>query len=223
VVIAGSPGENLRDRVVEVEWLLASSQLSLDSEYYICKNIIPPLERIFNLVGANVRQWYDEMPKFRGLRKLVKGTEDDAGNKVRAKAMIIESYMTKSTHVCAVCNRKAETKNRKLADPLFVSLLLILNLIPCVSLDICEDCTLDFDYSIYRLRTRLVKAEKKVLDLEAVCRSCSGISPGEEVSCSSQDCSVYYSRVRQTSILAFEKQNTIPTLKGLEGMGELDW
>jgi DNA polymerase zeta len=25
--------------------------------------LIPPLERIFNLVGANVRQWFEEMPK----------------------------------------------------------------------------------------------------------------------------------------------------------------
>lgn len=25
--------------------------------------LIPPLERIFNLVGANVRAWYEEMPK----------------------------------------------------------------------------------------------------------------------------------------------------------------
>lgn len=25
--------------------------------------LIPPLERVFNLVGADVRGWYDEMPK----------------------------------------------------------------------------------------------------------------------------------------------------------------
>jgi DNA polymerase zeta len=25
--------------------------------------LIPPLERIFNLVGANVRQWFEDMPK----------------------------------------------------------------------------------------------------------------------------------------------------------------
>lgn len=31
--------------------------------YYISRVLIPPLERIFNLVGADVRGWYDEMPK----------------------------------------------------------------------------------------------------------------------------------------------------------------
>src|SRR5271156_5876027 len=37
--------------------------MRLDAEYYISKTIIPPLERIFNLVGANVRSWYEDMPK----------------------------------------------------------------------------------------------------------------------------------------------------------------
>jgi DNA polymerase zeta len=37
--------------------------MHLDAAYYISRTLIPPLERIFNLVGANVRAWYDEMPK----------------------------------------------------------------------------------------------------------------------------------------------------------------
>nr|POE90174.1 dna polymerase zeta catalytic subunit [Quercus suber] len=63
VVIAGAPGARLWERCVEPERLLHDAHAELDAEYYISKNLIPPLERIFNLVGANVRQWYDEMPK----------------------------------------------------------------------------------------------------------------------------------------------------------------
>jgi len=37
--------------------------MHLDAGYYISRVLIPPLERIFNLVGANVRAWYDEMPR----------------------------------------------------------------------------------------------------------------------------------------------------------------
>src|SRR5277367_5466898 len=37
--------------------------MRLDAEYYISKTLIPPLERIFNLVGVNVRSWYEDMPK----------------------------------------------------------------------------------------------------------------------------------------------------------------
>jgi len=39
------------------------SQLQLDGYYYISRVLIPPLERIFNLVGADVKQWFNEMRK----------------------------------------------------------------------------------------------------------------------------------------------------------------
>jgi hypothetical protein len=35
----------------------------IDAGYYISRVLIPPLERIFNLVGADARRWYDDMPK----------------------------------------------------------------------------------------------------------------------------------------------------------------
>lgn len=38
-------------------------QYQLDAHYYIEHQLIPPLERVFNLVGANVASWYAEMPK----------------------------------------------------------------------------------------------------------------------------------------------------------------
>jgi DNA polymerase zeta len=37
--------------------------MHLDGAYYISRVLIPPLSRIFNLVGADVRGWYEEMPK----------------------------------------------------------------------------------------------------------------------------------------------------------------
>ncbi|PWW73841.1 hypothetical protein C7212DRAFT_359656 [Tuber magnatum] len=206
VVIAGSPGQTLADRTIEVNDLLASPELRLDSEYYICKNIIPPLERIFNLVGANVRQWYDEMPKYRHLRKLVKSNDPTAAasgfspQKEKSRA-IIESYMTKSSNTCAVCSCKAaRTKN-----------------------NLCKDCTQNRDASIIHVRTKLARAEKRVLDLQAVCRSCEGSSPGEEVACASQDCAVYYSRRRQGAAFTWERENVKGVLGALEGVGELEW
>ncbi|EGO51803.1 hypothetical protein NEUTE1DRAFT_125454 [Neurospora tetrasperma FGSC 2508] len=76
VVMAGAPGMRLVDRCVEPEELLDNAHATLDADYYINKNIIPPLERIFNLVGANVRTWYEEMPKVQVLRKVVE--DEDA-------------------------------------------------------------------------------------------------------------------------------------------------
>lgn len=93
VVITGAPGARLIDRCVSPEDLLNSSHCTLDAEYYISKNLIPPLERIFNLVGANVRQWYDEMPKVQRIRRV------DASS-VSAKKTL-ESYLKSA--LCVVC------------------------------------------------------------------------------------------------------------------------
>ncbi|KAG8419103.1 DNA polymerase zeta [Metarhizium acridum] len=57
------PGHVLIDRSVAPEDLLANPHWQLGRRILHLKNLIPPLERIFNLVGANVRQWYDEMPR----------------------------------------------------------------------------------------------------------------------------------------------------------------
>ncbi|KAH8661863.1 hypothetical protein BX600DRAFT_382546 [Xylariales sp. PMI_506] len=100
VVVTGAPGARLIDRCVAPEDLLANSHLQLDAEYYIMKNIIPPLERIFNLVGANIRQWYDEMPKVQRIHRI------DHGDRTLTKKTL-ESYMKAAA--CLVCGTK--TKN----------------------------------------------------------------------------------------------------------------
>lgn len=96
VVITGAPGARLIDRCVSPEDLLNNPHWRLDAEYYISKNLIPPLERIFNLVGANVRQWYDEMPKVKRIHHVPTG--------LNTKKVTLESYM-RSTH-CLVCSRR---------------------------------------------------------------------------------------------------------------------
>lgn len=82
VIVRGDPHTRLVERAITPEEFLANRcvplpwecdrpnpdtdparQLRIDASYYISKVLIPPLERIFNLVGADVRAWYDEMPK----------------------------------------------------------------------------------------------------------------------------------------------------------------
>lgn len=100
VVVTGGPGARLIDRCVAPEILLHDPHSELDAEYYISKNIIPPLERIFNLVGANVRQWYDEMPKYQRIRRVEAG--------VGAMKKTLESYMKSSS--CLLCREPLDTK-----------------------------------------------------------------------------------------------------------------
>ncbi|KAF9292312.1 DNA polymerase zeta [Mortierella alpina] len=63
VVVYGDPGARLTDQVVEPKELLKNKDLRLNGEYYIRKHIIPSMERIFQLAGADVKSWYEEMPR----------------------------------------------------------------------------------------------------------------------------------------------------------------
>ncbi|KAL5049890.1 hypothetical protein BDW71DRAFT_174245 [Aspergillus fruticulosus] len=169
VVVTGTPGSRLIDRCVPPETLLQDAQLDLDAEYYITKNIIPPLERIFNLVGANVRQWYDEMPKVHRIRR-VEGTSSLAGGKSSIRTL--ESYMKASS--CVVCKAK-------LYD---------------AEVPVCSDCVRQSHVSLLELVSRQRQAEQKVANLERVCRSCMDVPFGDEVKCDSLDCPVFYARTR---------------------------
>jgi DNA polymerase zeta len=174
------------------------SHIELDAEYYISKNLIPPLERIFNLVGANIRTWYDEMPKFQRIRR-VEGRSFRGGNEREAVSSkkTLESYMKSSS--CLPCNGK-------LASGVLI----------------CDDCLQSRETSMLTLWTRLVKAERKAAHLQNMCRSCAGLAFGEEVKCDSMDCPVFYSRTRQVAELKSTRGLVQPVMKILEGFGD-DW
>ncbi|XP_048591885.1 DNA polymerase zeta catalytic subunit-like isoform X1 [Brassica napus] len=64
VVIHGEPGARLVDMVVDPLVLLdIDSPYRLNDLYYISKQIIPALQRVFGLVGADLNQWFLEMPR----------------------------------------------------------------------------------------------------------------------------------------------------------------
>ncbi|KEF54958.1 DNA polymerase zeta subunit [Exophiala aquamarina CBS 119918] len=190
VVVTGGPGARLIDRCVAPEVLLNDAQSELDAEYYISKNLIPPLERIFNLVGANVRQWYDEMPKYQRIRRIEAGAATD-GTGTGLSKKTLESYMKSST--CLVCREALDTES-----------------------PLCHSCLQQAPRSIVELRSRLIKAERKAAQMAKMCRSCSGLGWNEEIRCDSKDCPVFYSRTRQRAAVANEQAYVLPVLRSLE-------
>ncbi|BDD63382.1 DNA polymerase zeta [Monascus purpureus] len=219
VVITGPPGSRLVDRCVDPETLIHNAQIELDSEYYITKNIIPPVERIFNLVGANVRQWYDEMPKFYSARR-VEGTTTIAttttiseeegggggGGRTTAKKYLkktLESYMKSSS--CIVC------KVQRLED---------------IDIPICNDCMAQPHTSLLNLVARQQREERLVKDLHDVCRSCAGVPFSDDVKCDSKDCPIFYSRSRHISRWEYTKTSLDPVIEFLRYRSNrhlLDW
>lgn len=209
VVIAGAPGARLWERCVEPERLINDEHAELDAEYYISKNLIPPLERIFNLVGANVRQWYDEMPKVQRIRML--GGPHDGETHGKAKKTM-ESYMGSS--LCLVCRSKLPpVSTSHSTEP---------------DLPLCHTCRhKKTPQTLLALREKLRKAEQKAVDMQAVCRSCANLAFGEEVKCDSRDCPVFYSR-RKAGTLAGVVRGAVGTvLEKLEaeesGRGFFEW
>lgn len=71
-LIMKKAGSILRERAVSPEEFIKNNY-ELDSEYYITKTLIPPLERIFNIIGIDVRSWYLEMPKLMKTHLVYKG------------------------------------------------------------------------------------------------------------------------------------------------------
>ncbi|KAG5951386.1 hypothetical protein E4U53_003223 [Claviceps sorghi] len=199
VVITGAPGARLVDRSVAPEDLLANPHWQLDAEYYISKNLIPPLERIFNLVGANVRQWYDEMPKVQRIHQAAAAYDGAATRKTT-----LESYM-RSTH-CLVCNAKFDSHERHA---------------------LCPDCRANTPGSLFTLETRLGAEERRFQDMLRVCHTCAGSSPLEEVRCDSKDCPVFWTRTKQKMRLTGTRATAGPVIRTLADsavdMESLEW
>jgi DNA polymerase zeta len=200
VVVSGAPGARLIDRCVAPEVLLNNSHLELDAEYYITKNLIPPLERIFNLVGANVRQWYDEMPKIQRIRR-IEGTFTGLGRDNGTSKKTLESYMKSSS--CILCKDKVQN----------------------AGLPLCAACASQPHVSFFKLTSRLQQAERRTTNLQKICRSCMGASFGEEVICDSKECPVFYSRTREVSKLKNSNAVLGPVIEYLERESErgLEW
>ncbi|KAG6008829.1 hypothetical protein E4U21_003858 [Claviceps maximensis] len=199
VIITGAPGARLIDRSVAPEDLLANPHWQLDAEYYISKNLIPPLERIFNLVGANVRQWYDEMPKVQRIHQTA------AYDVAASRKMTLESYM-RSTH-CLVCNAKFDDSYERQA--------------------LCPTCRVNTPGSLFTLETRLGAEERRFQDMLRVCHTCAGSSPLEEVRCDSKDCPVFWTRTKQKMRMVGMRATAGPVISILAdaeaGMESLEW
>jgi DNA polymerase zeta len=218
VVITGAPGARLIDRCVSPETLLQSDHLELDAEYYISKNLIPPLERIFNLVGANVRQWYDEMPKVQRIRNIsipiTTKHDNDSALIVGGHANLrktLESYMKSSN--CLVCRSKLPPQPPSLPG---------LESNPYMMLPLCGDCMKRPAHSLLALKYRIWNGETRVSHVDSVCRGCAKLPFGEEIKCDSRDCPVFYTRIKEKSKLAAVKDTVAPVIRILEEAGDED-
>ncbi|XP_061603090.1 DNA polymerase zeta catalytic subunit [Cololabis saira] len=95
VVVYGLPGVPLIQLVRRPPEVLQDPALRLNATYYISKQILPPLARMFQLVGVDVFSWYQELPR-------VQKASCSAGGDQGSRKGTISQYFT--TLHCPVCD-----------------------------------------------------------------------------------------------------------------------
>ncbi|KAG9443713.1 hypothetical protein H6P81_015053 [Aristolochia fimbriata] len=189
VVIHGEPGARLSDMVVDpMDLLDINSPYRLNDVYYINKQIIPALQRVFRLLGVDLNQWFLEMPRpvkptipkhyvsESNLRSSESHNRSGASRRPHGKRRRIDYYYL-SKH-CVVCGELAEASSY-----------------------LCFKCSKNEPVAVSAIVGRTAKLEKGIHRLAAICRHCGGGDWIEEsgVKCISLACSVFYERRKQTT------------------------
>ncbi|XP_041662079.1 DNA polymerase zeta catalytic subunit isoform X2 [Cheilinus undulatus] len=107
VVVYGMPGVPLIQLVRRPMEVLQDPSLRLNATYYITKQILPPLARMFQLIGVDVFSWYQELPRV----QKASCSSAVGGEEVGRKGTISQYFTTLHCPVCddltqlGVCSR----------------------------------------------------------------------------------------------------------------------
>ncbi|KAH8997309.1 hypothetical protein EDB92DRAFT_2030379 [Lactarius akahatsu] len=168
IIARGAPHERLVDRAVALEEFY-DSEKQLDGSYYISRVLIPPLERIFNLVGADVRGWYEEMPR----RIRADGVDNALMSPEKAKGLMTPGRLRIEEHFrnsqCILC--------RSFSDE-----------------GLCEQCRCAPAETMSGLLSQVRISEKRLQTVHDVCTACTRSEPLEPVRCTSLDCPWFFQR-----------------------------
>ncbi|WFD34379.1 DNA-directed DNA polymerase [Malassezia cuniculi] len=102
-LIANMPGSRLADRAIAPDEV---SENSLDTDYYIRRMMVPPLERILGPAGADVAAWYSELPRPSVVPS--KRARDTLFAHYAAESCVVCNAPTNAP-LCADCVRNPET------------------------------------------------------------------------------------------------------------------
>ncbi|EIN13737.1 hypothetical protein PUNSTDRAFT_117429 [Punctularia strigosozonata HHB-11173 SS5] len=173
VIVRGDPYARLVDRAVQPEEALYDRTKQLDAAYYISHVLIPPLDRIFSLVGADVHSWYDEMPKT--VRSELAEPTFASPRKAAPDMSLLLNRIKIDAHFhnsqCLICEAPAPE-------------------------GICDDCRTDPQATLSDLFSNIRDAEDRLSTVQTVCGTCAAFAPAEPNRCESLDCPWLYERVK---------------------------
>ncbi|XP_028996460.1 DNA polymerase zeta catalytic subunit isoform X2 [Betta splendens] len=141
VIVYGLPGVPLIQLVRRPMEVLQDSSLRLNATYYITKQILPPLARMFQLIGVDVLSWYQELPRI----QKVSCSSAVAGEEVGRKGTISQYFTTLHCPVCDELTQLGVCSGCR-AEPQRVAVTLYQNMRQWESqqeqlLKICRNCS----------------------------------------------------------------------------------
>lgn len=124
--------------------LFCFRNLHINSLYYITKQILPALKRLFDVIDVDVVKWYEEMPKSSRIQ-----SEGSHGVTSLPKWTITDYY---SSNFCIVCGKLCEKLDKEL----------------------CAACSTDEQSSNFILTNKFHKADRQLSQMISICMQCEG-------------------------------------------------
>ncbi|PPQ64274.1 hypothetical protein CVT24_008412 [Panaeolus cyanescens] len=170
IITKGLPGTRLAERAMDPLDFMNDRNQKLDALYYITRVLIPPLERIFNLMGCDVKQWFTDMPRAT-VPQLVspKKLETTSALPGSPEGMNLNHHFHNTQ--CLSCGNTAFQ-------------------------ELCDSCQTFSQAALSNLAYRARRRERRLKDTHLTCMSCSRTAPSEPIECVSLDCAWYYARRR---------------------------
>ncbi|XP_039129242.1 DNA polymerase zeta catalytic subunit isoform X3 [Dioscorea cayenensis subsp. rotundata] len=207
IVIHGEPGARLIDMVVHPSAVLdINSPYRLNDLYYITKQIIPALQRVFGLVNADLNQWFSGMP--RPVRPTL--------SKSCSSASHSGSWGGREDNEIGLENSKKAMAKRSRIDTYYISKhCTICGELVQASAYFCPDCLKNSSLIVNTVVGRTSKLEREIRHLADICNHCGGgdwiVESG--VKCTSLACAVYYERRKVQK--EFQSISSFATAAGL--------
>ncbi|KAF8308894.1 hypothetical protein DL93DRAFT_2100396 [Clavulina sp. PMI_390] len=182
VIARRGPQERLAETAHHVKEFLwkegdGKRQLYLDEDYYIRQVIIPPLSRVFDHIGADVRQWFQTMPKIR---------RADAASEHEI-AQVAETYDLEAPAAAVKPAKYGIDSHFKKSGCLSCNM-------PTEDNVLCPDCLASPFETLQTSLTRLRDASWKAKDIHQLCVACTSSQSLSDIACESYDCSWFYER-----------------------------
>ncbi|SNX82906.1 probable catalytic subunit of DNA polymerase zeta UPR-1 [Melanopsichium pennsylvanicum] len=204
IISQGEPRAKLNQQAVGPEAFLKNPQLQINALYYITRTIIPPLARVFNLLGADVESWFLEMPKpnntfwnQRPTAALLSAIQEQESTSTPDESFTPSSWQSKATATTivnaaatvATLNSHYTTETCHICSTRTAS-------------PICIDCRQNPTLTVHTISSKVNMLEQQARALDKICNTCARTEKaGGEVECVSLDCPYTYQKSKVVKVL----------------------